>query len=117
MSACATLTQEKRAEVAAFQEEIKTLQGQWNEQANEFHTDASALTGKVRLLTNHPGWAEMAKIITGYYSRVYVEGADEAARKRNNALGAWTHKWDMPGKDVDQMYEMLVGESAILGYQ
>jgi hypothetical protein len=116
LSACATITPEQEARTKALQGEIIALLDQWLEKESKFYTDASPLIEKIRLLTSHPGWADMAAIITAYSSRLYVEGTEEARHKRDRELALWTLKWEASGEDVYSRYLGLAKESLSLEY-
>jgi hypothetical protein len=56
----------------------------------------------------------MAEIITAYYSRLYVEGQEEALRKRANALALWDQKREASREEVYNKYSSLFAEILIL---
>jgi len=116
MAACATVDPEPQAHREMLQRDIYALQADWQAVATKFYADAAALLAKIRLLTTHPGWPDMAEIITAYESRVFVEGPEEALRKRDAALLRWGHKWDASGSDVYQKYAVLSAASLDLEY-
>jgi hypothetical protein len=116
MSTCATVGPEQQAHRETLQREIYALQADWQALATKFYADASALIAKIRLLTTHPGWPDLAEIITAYESRVFVEGPEEALRKRDAALVRWGQKWGASANDVYQKYEALSAESLDLEY-
>jgi len=116
LSACATMNPEQEARTKALQAEILTLHDKLRERDSTFYVDAFSLLEKIRLLTSHPGWTDMAAIITAYSSRLYVEGTEAAQQKRTSELASWTRKWDAAGEGVYARYLSLTQESLNLEY-
>src|SRR5262245_32050222 len=86
LSACTTIDPAQKAGADGVEGEIKALQDDWNQDSIRFLHGLFYVVGKVRLLTSHPGRPDMVEIITAFYSRVCVEGQEDALGNGGNAL-------------------------------
>src|SRR5436853_6934520 len=72
------------------------------------------LAAEVNLFCQHPGWPQMAEILTARPSLEYVEGSNAAARKTGQALEAWSRKWQHPSDATLARYRGLKERSGLL---
>jgi len=91
--------------------EIIFARNQWVNDVQALNMEAISLRFEINLLTNHPGWTDMAVIIKARPAIAHLESKEAALRKTTAALEEWSQKWDAPAQDIYQRSSSLVSQA------
>jgi hypothetical protein len=118
LSACAMFGKfSAKSELKDREVELKDLQESWQQALRLYVRESEKLVREINLLTSHPGWPDMRKILQMQESIRYLQGRDKADLKTKNVLAEWSQRWNIPTSDVLNAYLWLTERSLVVDEQ
>jgi hypothetical protein len=84
------------------------------EQSRQFYTDVQSLLQKTKALNDHPGWADMERIISGVPSLQDPEVDAFKVAESMPEMVEWSRRWNEPWEELFLRYISLVDRSSIM---